>query len=299
CAMDVALRAVSWIWAFYFFAAAEACRSDRFRGRFLRALLLHGEYIATHLERADGNGNHYLCDGVGLVFLGVFFGGVRKASGWLATGRSIVVEEIARQTSEDGVDFEQSTAYHRLVLEAFLTSYLLLRAAGEPAPEAAWTRLRRMCEFVEAYTKPDGSAPLIGDADDGRIQKLGAQALNDHRYLLSTGAVIFERPDFARAAGRFWAESFWLLGPEGADAFDRLPHVSCPIRSRAFDEGGVFVLRSDRAHVIVDCAEVGMRGRGGHGHNDILSFELWLDGINWITDCGAYLCTAAREWRDG
>ena len=41
-----------------------------------------------------------------------------------------------------------------------------------------------------------------------------------------------------------------------------------------------------------------MHGRGGHGHNDILGFELWLDGVNIVTDCGAYLYTASREWRN-
>jgi hypothetical protein len=41
-----------------------------------------------------------------------------------------------------------------------------------------------------------------------------------------------------------------------------------------------------------------MRGRGGHGHNDITSFELFLDGLNVITDCGSYLYTASREWRN-
>src|SRR5215831_8338183 len=84
CAMDVALRAVSWLWGFYFFADAPACRSPRFRSRLLRALLLHGEYVATHLERADVNGNHYLCDGVGLVFLGTFFGGLERGRSWYA-----------------------------------------------------------------------------------------------------------------------------------------------------------------------------------------------------------------------
>ena len=39
-------------------------------------------------------------------------------------------------------------------------------------------------------------------------------------------------------------------------------------------------------------------GRGGHGHNDILSFELFMDGFNVVTDCGAYLYTASREWRN-
>jgi heparinase II/III-like protein len=295
CPMDVALRAVSWIWGFYFFADAAACASLDFRGRFLRALYLHGDYIATHLEKSEVNGNHYLCDGVGLVFLGVFFGGSEKGREWLDSGRSIVIDEIGRQTTADGVDFEQSTAYHRLVLEAFATAYLLLRAAGQQIPDDAWARLERN---VEAYTKPDGLAPLIGDADDGRIQKLGRQPLNDHRYLLSTGAVIFKRADLKRAAGRYWEESFWMLGPAGSLEFGRIPSDTRPLASRAFAEGGVFILRNSHAHVIVDCAEVGMRGRGGHGHNDILGFEFWMNGVNWITDCGAYLYTASREWRN-
>src|SRR4030095_10292724 len=33
-------------------------------------------------------------------------------------------------------------------------------------------------------------------------------------------------------------------------------------------------------------------------HNDALSFELVLDGMPIVTDCGAYLYTASREWRN-
>jgi uncharacterized heparinase superfamily protein len=80
--------------------------------------------------------------------------------------------------------------------------------------------------------------------------------------------------------------------------FDRLPAASSTRGSQAFREGGFYVLRSGQAHLFVDCGEVGMHGRGGHGHNDILSFELWLDGLNLVTDCGAYLYTASREWRN-
>lgn len=298
CAMDVALRAVSWIWGFYFMAGATACKSSPFRGAFLRSLYLHGEHIAMHLERSDINGNHYLCDGVGLVFLGAFFSRTTKGRQWLKTGRDIVVAEMQNQVSDDGVDFEQSTAYHRLVLEGFLTSYLLLDVHGSAAPADSISRLERMLEFVEAYTKPDGSIPLIGDADDGRIQKLGRQPINDHRYLLSTGAVLFARGDFKRAAGRFWEESFWLTGPDGARAFDAVPSPSPPAESKAFLDGGFCVMRAAGTHVVVDCGEVGMKGRGGHGHNDILSIEVWMGAVNLVTDCGAYLYTASREWRN-
>lgn len=298
CAMDVALRAVSWIWAFHFFADAPACRDRAFRAGFLRGLFLHGEFIVKHLEKADLNGNHYLCDGVGLVFLGCFFRRARAATRWRAFGRSIVEEEIFAQTTADGVDFEMSTAYHRLVLEGFLTSYLLLRRHGEEPRAACWSRLEQMCEFVAAYTKPNGRAPLIGDADDGRIQILGQQHRNDHRYLLSTAAIVFNRTDFKTTAVKCWDETFWMLGPDACDRFAQLPDHATPPQSTAFPLGGFYVLRSSSAHLIVDCGEVGFGKRGGHGHNDILSFELFMNGFNIVTDCGAYLYTASREWRN-
>ena len=298
CAMDVALRAVSWIWGFYFMADASPCRSRRFREAFVRALYLHGEFIAAHLERGTVNGNHYLCDGVGLVFVGCFFERLRRGGRWRDLGRDIVTTEMFNQVTPDGVDFEQSTAYHRLVLEAFAASYMLLEKYGEAVPAGARGRLRRMYEYVAAYTKPDGRAPLIGDADDGRVQMLGTQPLGDHRYLLSTAAVTFGSAAFKTAAGAFWDESFWLLGPDGFDAFAGLSCDRSPARSMAFPDGGFFVLRHADTHAVIDCGEVGMRGAGGHGHNDVLSFELFLNGFNVVTDCGAYVYTASREWRN-
>jgi len=297
CAMDVALRAISWIWGFYFLSDSRACADPAFRRAMLRSLFTHGEFVVKHLERGDVNGNHYLSDGAGLVFLGLFFRHTPDGRRWLELGKSIVLGEMSEQVSDDGVDFEQSTAYHRLVLELFLTSYLLLERHGVIVPAAPLDRLAKMIEFVAAYTKPNGLVPLIGDADDGRVQKLGPQRLNDHRYLLSTAAVRFERPDFKTAAVRFWEESFWLLGPEAASTFDALP-LGARVESKTFPAGGFYILRNATSHVVIDCGEVGMRGRGGHGHNDITSFELVLDGLNLLSDCGSYLYTASREWRN-
>lgn len=298
CAMDVALRAANWIWGFYFFAGSRACATPGFRGQLLRSLYLHGEWVSTHLEKGPVNGNHYLSDGVGLVFLGTFFKRAAKGRHWLAQGREIVLDEMLLQVTADGVDFEASTAYHRLVLELFLTGYQLLRLHGETIPAPQWARLEKMFEFVEAYIKPGGLAPLLGDADDGRVQIMGRQAIGDHRYLLATAAALFSRGDFKRGAGEFWEESFWMLGPDAAAAFDQVALPAEPAGSAAFVEGGYYVLREADTHVFIDCANVGMRGIGGHGHNDILSFELVLDGVPLVTDCGAYLYTASREWRN-
>ena len=157
-----------------------------------------------------------------------------------------------------------------------------------------------MCEFVAAYTKPNGRAPLIGDADDGRVQKLGHAA--DQRSPLPAvdrGGRCSIAATSRRAAGRCWDESFWLLGPDAPAALRRLPTDGRRARSIGLSATAASTCcATPAAHVVVDCGEVGMRGRGGHGHNDILSFELFLNGFNVVTDCGAYLYTASREWRN-
>jgi uncharacterized heparinase superfamily protein len=130
------------------------------------------------------------------------------------------------------------------------------------------------------------------------VQILGGQRINDHRYLLSSAALIFNRPDFRQAAARCWEETFWLMGADAPARFGAIAGDGAALESAAFADGGVFILRGAGTHVVIDCADVGMNGRGGHGHNDILSFELFMDGATIVTDCGAYLYTASREWRN-
>lgn len=297
CAMDVAIRAHNLQWGYRFlFGPGEPAPAEQAR-RFARALYLHGEFIEQHLETLDVNGNHYLADAVGLVSIGAWFRHSSAGERWFQLGRRMLEEEIVRQVHPDGVDFEQSTAYHRLVTEMFLTGFLLVRMSGSEVSAAAWTRLERMCDYIAAYTKPDGRAPLLGDADDGRMHKLAPRAINDHRYLLSTGACLFASPHLADAAGQCWEETWWLLGGSAANGFTSLPHNE-PRLSQAFPDGGIYILRAPGAHAIVDCAEVGMDGRGGHGHNDVLSFELSLAGTPVITDCGSFVYTADPAERD-
>ena len=77
-------------------------------------------------------------------------------------------------------------------------------------------RLEKMIEFIMYYTKPSGGAPQIGDNDDGRLHILanyGNWDFLDHRYLLSAGAVLFNRQEFKQVT-ECNEETFWLLGEE-------------------------------------------------------------------------------------
>lgn len=58
------------------------------------------------------------------------------------------------------------------------------------------------------------------------------------------------------------------------------------------------MLAGETDHVFVDCGPVGFAGRGGHGHNDCLSFEATLDGTRLVADAGSFVYTASPEWRN-
>lgn len=224
CTMDVAIRVVNWIWGYYFFCNSKTLTKE-FKIKFFKSLFLHGRHIINNLEFGHIRGNHYLSDIVGLIYLGIFFQETKDGKKWLEKGLSALKEEIVLQVYPDGVDFEGSISYHRLVIELFLSATLLCIKNGITFSEWYMNRLEKMIEFVMYYTKPDGTAPQIGDNDDGRLHILsnyGSWNRLDHRYLLSVGAGLFKREDFKRAAGGFHEEAFWLLGEEGLNSFEAL-----------------------------------------------------------------------------
>ena len=297
CTMEVALRILSWTWLFYVFKESSAWKDQEFREKFLTSLYLHGDFTIRHLERSDINGNHYTADATGLVFAGLFFKDCKKSVAWLDTGWNILVEELALQVSLDGVDFEGSIPYHRLVQELLFFPALYRERCDLETPEFYRERVTAMAHFTQAYTQPDGNAPLLGDADDARTLPFGGQGINDHRYLLGLIGSQWGNEELVKSFSGPKSEIYWLLGEENVAT---LPdhEFPPPAQSASFSDGGYYVLGHDKSHVFVDCAPLGLAGRGGHGHNDCLSFEAVLSGEKLISDCGAYVYTASYKDRN-
>ncbi|HEB12255.1 MAG TPA: alginate lyase family protein, partial [Actinobacteria bacterium] len=300
CTMDVAIRAANWTWAYYFF---RDCRSiePEFWLKYFHSLYIHGRFIRANLELGAVRGNHYLSDIVGLVYLGIMFKKTKAGRRWLSFAAAELEREMDHQVFPDGVDHEASTSYQRLVAELFLSAVILFKENSINLSQGFLERLESMLVFTQVYTKPDGNIPLFGDADDGRLQILSEETrlnINDHRYLLAVGAVLFNRADFKRAAGRFWEEAWWLLGEEGRQKFESLPMSGEAPGSKDFNDGGFYFMHHEDYYMAVDCGPVGLRGGGGHGHNDALSFELYVGDKTLISDSGTYVYTADSEERN-
>lgn len=296
CTMEPALRILTWAWLFHQFGRSKGWQDAGFRGRFLSALYLHGRFVERHIEKSHINGNHLAADAAGLVFVGYFFGDLGNAPRWATTGWRELCNEIEHQVYPDGVDFEASIPYHRLVTELFLlpARFRQVRGLSISAPYAS--RLKAMATFVAAYSRPDGTSPVWGDADDGRAIPLGTAELADHRYLIAlVGLTLEDKTLTDRFSGPF-DEIIWHFGAGVSDRVAKAPPSKA--FSCAFPDGGFYVLADDRNHVLIDCGPVGLAGRGGHGHNDALSFEAWLNGVPLIVDPGSYCYTASFENRN-
>lgn len=286
-AMEAAVRAVNWLWSAALFADAPEF-SRRLKQRMLKSLLQHGRHIISNLEYSDNNGNHYLSNGVGLLFLGVLLADFRDAATWRRKGEEIVWGEIRRQVHPDGVDFEQSIGYHGLVLEFWYSCVLLCEHNGIVVPDHVRERLAKMFDFLRAYTRPDGTFPQIGDNDDGRLAGLDDEPIGSHRRHLAVGGALLRRADLLAAADDAIETAVWLCGPSVLE--QPVSHVD--VGSAAFPDGGFYVMRAADVVMVIDAAEVGMRGIGGHGHNDVLSFDLWAAGAPLLVDSGTYTYSA-------
>jgi hypothetical protein len=295
CTMDVALRLMSWIWFFHVFHAAPSWQDREFQTLFLRHLYLHGDFTIRNLEESDVNGNHYTTDAAGLVFAGLFFTGDPQAATWLEKGWQLLEQEILLQTSSDGVDFEASVPYHRLVLELFLLPALYSQAHGKPPSSHYLNRLGKMAKYTQAYSRPDGSVPLLGDFDDGRALPFCLWPMNEHRYLLAMTAACTQPNKLSINSDIPLTELYWLFGETIFNQISQEPPLECQHSSF---EPGYYIAKNQHDHLFIDCAEVGMRGKGGHGHNDCLHFSLMLNGQLLFIDRGAYLYTADAKARN-
>ena len=285
CAMDVALRGISLVWLFQACKNSDAWAQPEFLESLIKQFILHAKFIDTNLEYADVNGNHLTADLAGLTVLGITMGGAGISERWVKRSWGLLKDELPKQVLSDGVCFEASLPYHRLVAELFLLPVLARQNVGLNVDDAYLKRLKLMEIFTAAATRPDGTVPVWGDADDGRALPLGTQLINDHQYLVETLKTI-NSPLKAPC----YDETLWWLG-----VGNNTEAIADEPISSSFDDAGVFVMRDGSNHIFADVGPVGMDGRGGHGHNDCLSFCATLEGVPLIIDPGAYVYTA--DWQ--
>ena len=257
----------------------------------------HGAFVWRTVEYTDVRGNHYAAEITALLLCGLAlddaFG---EAKQWLSWSIGELPREARSQFLPDGVQIEKSLGYQRLVTELFLIALIALERSGRETDQGLRERIHAACRYTAACRRPDGLAPNIGDNDDARVLNFDPIEPRDHAPLLGVAAGFFN--DAALKSRPMSASIPWLLGANGVATWSLLAEQTHQRERHYFQDGGVVIARDQGNFLYFDVGEVGLRGRGGHGHNDLLSFELTLDGRPIIVDPGSYVYTADKEQRN-
>ncbi|MBL4852252.1 MAG: alginate lyase family protein [Gammaproteobacteria bacterium] len=309
--LELGIRLINWYLVWQLVGGLESTlfkgkEGEEFRDRWLKSIYQHVHFIKGHYSRYSSANNHLIGEASGVFIATVGWPFWSEFNQWRKEAASILERETLLQNTADGVNREQAIAYQQFVLD-FLIISKLTADSNQCEFSSAWdARLESMLEFVASIMDVAGHIPMIGDADDGFVVGLvqGENNWCPFRSLLATGAILFNRADFAVKSGGYDGKSRWLLGDQALEKFESLSanDVSLPVR-REFVEGGYYILgdkfeSEEEIKIIADAGSLGYLGIAAHGHADALSFTLSVSGEEILIDPGTYTYHTQKEWRD-
>ncbi len=209
--------------------------------------------VATLEQRLEKDllGNHFLKNIKALLFAGALLDSQLSKS-WWAKGQKLLEQQLHEQILADGGHFERSPMYHAQILEDLTEIGLLCRGFGLRliCNDLLSEKINSMARFLRGVLHPDGEIPLFNDS--------------------------------ALGGARTPAQLLGLADPPETRI------AQCPPSSIVFPETGYGVIRSQESEsaVIFDCGSLGPDYQPGHGHCDVLSYELSLQGQRVVVDGG-------------
>lgn len=280
---------------------------------FVESLLLHGEYVLSHLEfygedDSSKTNNHLINNGRALYVLGAFLNVPR----YLDTGRRLLADGMRRSFTQAGFLREGSSHYHILLVSRYLD---VLEVARNIRDEAFVEELgpfldRSMAAARFFLPEKEGVFPLIGDVSPDFDPEWTLRAVEDAaRRLLGAGGGLYgnvasEGKGVTDRLRDGWCRYddpnyrvYWHVQPGGA----------IPPYSHAHHDTGSFELSVERHPLLVDTGRVsyvadaaGLYGRSAAAHNGVLVdgrepfVSHWLNGGRFLmSDYGR---TEVRTW---
>ncbi len=247
----LSLRIVNWLK----FLIRNALRAEELgQGEGLARMLTSLRVQVLSLENRLEKGvlaNHLLKNIKALMFAGALLE-APESGRWWTKGEKLLKREVAEQILSDGGHFERSLMYHAQVLEDLLDLETLASVSARPFDWASQVsaRVAPMADFLRRILHPDGEIPLLNDSAFG-----------------------IARPT---------AELLSLAGASARNPSEGVAGLS------VLAETGYAVIHepSSKSKLIFDCGPLGPDYQPGHGHCDVLSYELSLHGQRLVVDTG-------------
>ena len=297
--LETGVRSISWLWTVFLLLPSRSFDEARAQ-RIGNSLFEQLEHVYRNTSRFSSPNTLLIGEAAALFIAGLVFADRPRPAAWLQRGAELLVEQAAKQVLDDGVYGELSSSYHCYALDFFLQSLILAEQNEYRFPAQIRFKVEGMLEFLMHLTRPDGTIPMLGDDDGGRVLALRQRNYHLSGDALCLGAILFTRPDFKHRAGVFSEDALWFLGRNAWSRFSLLKSEAPSERQSFYPSAGYAIQRSGwgplDSHLVFDVGGLGMFS-GGHSHADSLSLVLFSQGREILVDPGTFVYNCAPEWR--
>ncbi len=262
-------------WALAADLVSAAWQDLEFQNVFSQSLAMQCVYLNQHAVESDSFTISLHCARALLVASRVF----RAVAGdeFAERGRALLsraMEAVFNPTPDQSLP--RPTELFELA-EACLEHLLFAPRPDDAAGPLGAESFRKILTTLEGVLAPDGALPLLGPSARSMVDELSD--------LFALAAVILDEPRWKNLAGKFGILPYLVMGERGRVRFEQIPDEPWDAGPRVVPELGLFRLGAgNRSALIVNARAA----QSQPDHQDLLSYELHLEGRRVIVDSGAY-----------
>ena len=294
---EVGIRAVNII---YFRSLLELYGWDcRELDRMLNPMMgLHYKFLLSHLSLYSSKGNHHLGEIAGLVAIAAaydFSGRDKK----LARLFNELQEETLRLIHPDGLNREQALRYQASYINLVVTSLQMAKSRGLRVKDDVRERVEKMYDMLDVLRVGRAVYFTFGDEDNAELlYPYFDKEYDEYESMMNDRCALFSKGK--KAGSHYDMRNYLLFGDAGLKKYNEAQtETQTGEVYGLYPHSGYMVAKGRRLQLLFDVGEMGIKPMMGHGHSDILSFSLFVDGQPVIVDCGSYQYNVKyRKFRD-
>lgn len=225
-----------------------------FREKIEKSMYCQYKHLQSNQEK-HLLGNHYFENLKTMIIAAVLFDDRRNLEKYLKNFDG----QIREQIPEDGMHYERSFMYHKIIMEDILRVL------------AALKQVQGYGDKVKSYAAVLGKMLGCTLSFEGRIRRV--PLFND-----AGNNVAKPVPALEAAVRRILPETYTVR-----EDIKELP------------DAGYYKYESEDAACIIDCGKIGPAYIPGHGHCDCLSYELYVNGEPFLVNSGTYQYQSSKR----